>query len=280
MLNQELVNYIEKSLNSGAKKEDIKKKLFEVGWKDWDIDVAFSFVEVNVKEDLGGNSPKPVIEEIKTIDDLVCDMLRQGKSRDNIFEELLNAYDYGEIKRAFDRYVAEEEKKMSPTASFGFIVVALAFVSFISIAWDKLMGDFRMYAILIFCLFYFLSGLYIKYREKIILGGEIICFFSVVASGFSVYLLSNSFLVNLSWVQDVILWMFIILFMGVLADSLLILKFALLVGLVPAIAYPFMMIRSGESFVTQGFTWSNVYMIMFFVTLFLVAIIINKRSHN
>ncbi|OQB09706.1 MAG: hypothetical protein BWY21_00677 [Parcubacteria group bacterium ADurb.Bin216] len=285
MPNQELVNFIVKSLELGASQSDIKERLLSAGWKSWDIDVAFSFIEMDKRKHVGieehdivGEFPEPVIEKIATLDDLVCDMLKRGKSRDEIFDELSDVYDYKEIKTAFDKNIAAEEKRMTPSASLGFIMVAMSFISFLSITWDKLAGDFRAYAIILFGLLYFIAGIYIKHKEKILVGGEVISFFSVLVFGVAIILLSDNSLASLAWTEDLVLWMFLIMMMGVVVDSIMILKFSIVVGMIPLLVIPFMMIKNGEPFFDKGMTSSGAYLIIASCSLLLTALLIGRKT--
>jgi hypothetical protein len=289
MLDQDLIKYINKSLSLGASPDAIKKKLLGAGWKEPDIEAAFSFIEVEKKkiieevikpEDLGGNFPEPVIERIMTVDDYVCDLLRRGKSRDEIFEELQGSFDYDDIKISFDKNLPPEENRMEPSTSLGFIMLALAFISLIIIVWNRLGGEYRVYAISLFTLFYLISGMYTKYQKKIIYGGEMLCLFSSIASVAGVFLASDSFLSSFSWTESIMLSVFMVCGIGLLSNSIMILKFSVTLGLVPAIAYPFNMIKNGESFFLQGFTSSNVFLLIFFITLFWTAMLINKKTND
>lgn len=289
MLDQDLIKYINKSLSLGASPDAIKKKLLDAGWKDPDIEAAFSFIEVEKKkiieevinpEELGGRFPEPVIERIMTVDDYVCDLLRRGKSRDQIFEELQGSFDYDDIKISFDKNLPPEENRMEPSTSLGFVMLALAFISLIIIVWNRLGGEYRVYAVSLFALFYLLSGMYTKYRKKIIYGGEILCLFSSVASVAAVFLASDPFFASFSWTESIMLSVFIVCGIGLLSNSIMILKLSVMMGLVPAIAYPFIMIKSGESFLLQGFTSSNTFLFIFFIMLFWTAMLINKKTND
>lgn len=277
MLNQQLVNYIRKAYQAGMSKEEIRQSLISAGWKDWDINVAFSFVDVDGDNHVVGSFPEPVIEKIKTLDDLVCDMLRRGKSRDEIFDELLDVYNYDEIKTAFDKNLMIEEKRMSPSASLGFIMVALSFLSFLSIVWDKLTGSFRISAIIIFCLFYFLSGLYLKYKERILFGGEVICFFSVISSGVSIYLLSDLNFIPINLIEALSLWTFVVIVIALIIKGVAIMKFGILTGFVFVGLALYKMIINKEYLMGEEFIYTNMYVIFLLLCLCLAVLWVKKR---
>jgi uncharacterized protein Smg (DUF494 family) len=282
MPDQELVNYIKKSLSLRVTRDDITKKLLNVGWKKWDIDSTFSFIELENKsneEEAKEYLSKPVIEKIKSVDSLVYEMLRVGKSRDEIFQELSNVFTHEQIEAVFNKKSFIEAKRMNPSVSLAFIIVALSFVFLISIIWGKLGGSSGAYAILLFCLFYFISGLYIKYREKAFFGGEVMCFFSAIGLGFAIFLSYNNLLSNLSYIEDFILWIFTVLLMGILADSILILKFANMLGVISVSIYLFMAIKDGKLFSIQGII-SSSSVLLFFFCLLLGFILVNKKINN
>lgn len=284
MANEEIIKYIKEALAVNSDRVDIEKKLLEAGWDAWDIEAAFSFIKTeegeNVyDEDIVGEYPKPVIKKIKTVEDYICDLLSKGKTRKEIYDELTpKGFSSEEIENVFceqDRYDGETE--LSPALALGFIIVALSFFSFLVATWQNLSELARASSILFFCFFYFFFGVYLKFVKGLIIAGEVCYLFSAVVLGLGVFLLSNYYLPNLSWFDISILWMFLGMLIGIATKTKIVLKFALIIGLIPAIAYPFTIVRSGKSFFSEGLDVSTLIMLVVFICLLLSSILIEKK---
>jgi len=77
---QKLINYIKDSLNKGFKKQDIKKQLINVGWKEGQIEEAFAFISTEKKK--GTNEVK---NAVKRVDQKKDDFYKDERIKDKSF---------------------------------------------------------------------------------------------------------------------------------------------------------------------------------------------------
>jgi uncharacterized protein (UPF0335 family) len=282
MANKEIINYIREATAINNSKEIIEKNLLEAGWEKWDIDAAFSFIELEdlakahhevADEDL----VKPVVDKIETINDYACDLLKKGWTREEIYSELLRkGFDQKEVKRIFYEKNSifnngDGEKTISPSLALGFIILALAFFSFVVASWQNLSDLLKIWLILFFCLFYFFSGVYLRLKKGLIAAGEICYLFSISVLGLGIFLFVNYYLPNLDWVDISALWMFSGMLLGIITRTKKVLKLSVLIGLIPAIGFPFMMIKNGEG-------WFDISLIVVYACLLFSIIMIRRNK--
>ncbi|OHA13552.1 MAG: hypothetical protein A2909_01140 [Candidatus Tagabacteria bacterium RIFCSPLOWO2_01_FULL_39_11] len=216
---------------------------------------------------------KKIIEYIKSF-------LSQGKSKEDIYKELLNqGWTVDNIQGSFDYIGAGKEKDGEEThkrtiriiVAIGAILVGAGVFSFVAANWQEMTKSARVAVIVASMLISYSAGWYLK--EKLNLpktGGALILLGSIIY-GAGIFLVAQMFNIRANWPDGFILWMIGVIIMAYAADLFSLFYLAIPLGVVSLAGHPFEIFASfmrGPFLLTSSFLLLAAAIITFATGLF------------
>src|SRR3989338_3882606 len=184
---------------------------------------------------------KKIIEYIKSF-------LSQGKSKEDIYKELLNqGWTVDNIQGSFDYIGAGKEKDGEEThkrtiriiVAIGAILVGAGVFSFVAANWQEMTKSARVAVIVASMLISYSAGWYLK--EKLNLpktGGALILLGSIIY-GAGIFLVAQMFNIRANWPDGFILWMIGTIAMAFAVESYPLFYLAIPLGIIALVGHPF-----------------------------------------
>jgi len=171
--------------------------------------------------------------------------LAQGKSKEEIYKELLNqGLTIEAIQYCFESYTAEEEKKdnlkkvIRIIVNFGAILIGTGIFAIIAANWAETPRVGKIGIILVSMLASYVSGWRLKEKLNSPKTGEALILLGTIIYGAGIFLVAQMFNIRVNWPDGFILWMIGSIVMAFAIESYLLLYLAVLLGFIALIGYP------------------------------------------
>jgi len=172
--------------------------------------------------------------------------LTQGKSKEDIYKELLNqGWSIDAIQKAFNQIVAKEEKEDTQKriiriiVTIGAILVGVGIFSFIAANWQEMGKVMKILIIVIAMISSYTGGWFLREKWHYEKTGEALFLLGAIIYGAGIFLIAQMFHTRGNWPDGFILWMIGTIVMAFGADSFSLFYLAIPVGIAAIIGHPF-----------------------------------------
>lgn len=172
--------------------------------------------------------------------------LTQGKSKEDIYKELLNqGWSIDAIQKAFNQIVAKEEKEDTQKriiriiVTIGAILVGVGIFSFIAANWQEMAKVMKVLIIVIAMISSYTGGWFLREKWHYEKTGEALFLLGAIIYGAGIFLIAQMFHTRGNWPDGFILWMIGTIVMAFGADSFSLFYLAIPVGIAAIIGHPF-----------------------------------------
>ena len=172
--------------------------------------------------------------------------LTQGKSKEDIYKELLNqGWSIEAIQKAFNQIVAKEEKEDTQKriiriiVTIGAILVGVGIFSFIAANWQEMGKVMKILIIVIAMISSYTGGWFLREKWHYEKTGEALFLLGAIIYGAGIFLIAQMFHTRGNWPDGFILWMIGTIVMAFGADSFSLFYLAIPVGIAAIIGHPF-----------------------------------------
>ena len=186
--------------------------------------------------------------------DYIKNSLAQGKSKEEIYKELLNqGWSVDIIQESFNAIISKEEKEDTSKrtiriiVTIGAILVGAGIFSFIASNWQEMPKPVKIFIILAAMLISYTAGWYLREKMNLSKTGEALILLGVIIYGAGIFLVAQMFHIRANWPDGFILWMIGAIAVGYVIESYLLFYLSILLGIVAIIGHPF------EIFNTVGY---------------------------
>lgn len=220
--------------------------------------------------------------ETQTKLEYVKNSLASGKSKDDIYKELLIAgSSVDDIEALFRHLQSEDSKDETQKKTIGIVVVIAAILiaagifSFIASNWRGMGSVLKVAIIVFFMLLSYFSGWIVRERTDYKKTGGALLFLGSIIYGAGIFLLGQIFNIRVNWPDGFILWMIGTMIMAYAIESFATLYLAILVGFVAIFGYPF---EFFDRFGGDRFLMTSTFLLIVSTAItFVAANIINKK---
>lgn len=172
--------------------------------------------------------------------------LTQGKSKEEIYKELLNqGWGIDAIQDAFNQIVTKEEKEDTQKrtiriiVTIGAILVGVGIFSFIAANWQEMTKVVKVLIIVIAMIASYTGGWFLREKWHSPKTGEALLLLGAIIYGAGIFLVAQMFHTRGNWPDGFILWMIGTIVMAFAAESFPLFYLAIPVGIAAIIGHPF-----------------------------------------
>lgn len=209
--------------------------------------------------------------------------LAQGKSKEEIYKELLNqGWGIDPIQDAFNQIVSKEKKEgmqkriIRIIVTIGAILVGVGIFSFIAANWQEMTKVVKFLIIIIAMIASYTSGWFIREKWHYEKTGEAMLLLGAIIYGAGIFLVAQMFHIRENWPDGFILWMIGTIIMAFAVESFPLFYLAIPVGITAIIGHPFYIFETIEGYNPFLLTSSFLLLIATIVT-FIAGWLIKKR---
>jgi uncharacterized membrane protein len=176
--------------------------------------------------------------------------LQQGKSKEEIYKELLNqGWNVDAIQNAFNRIVTKiitkkkkediQKKAIRIIVTMGAIFVGAGIFVYIAANWQEMTKLVKVLIIVIAMIASYTSGWFFREKQHYERTGEALILLGAIIYGAGIFLVGQIFHIRGNWPDGFILWMIGVIAMAFAAESFSLFYLAILVGIISIIGHPF-----------------------------------------
>jgi len=184
--------------------------------------------------------------ENQKIVEYIQSSLTQGKSKEEIYKELLNqGWGIDVIQDAFNQIVTKEEKEDTQKrtiriiVTIGAILVGVGIFSFIVANWQEMTKVIKVLIIVIAMITSYVGGWFLREKWHYEKTGEALLLLGAIIYGAGIFLIAQMFHTRGNWPDGFILWMIGTIIMAFAAKSFSLFYLAIPVGIAAIIGHPF-----------------------------------------
>jgi len=221
--------------------------------------------------------------ENQKIVEYIQSSLTQGKSKEEIYKELLNqGYSIDAIQDAFNQIVTKEKKEDTQKrviriiVTIGAILVGVGIFSFIAANWQEMTKVTKVSIIVITMLSSYIGGWFLREKKHYKKTGEALILLGVIIYGAGIFLIAQMFHTRGNWPDGFILWMIGTIVMAFGAESFSLFYLAIPVGIIAIIGHPFGIFGALRGYNPFLLTSSFLLLIATIVT-FIAGWLVKKR---
>lgn len=178
--------------------------------------------------------------------DYIKNSLTQGRSKEEIYKELLKQdWSVEVIQESFNAMVSEEEKEDTQKrtiriiVTIGAVLVGAGIFSFIAANWLEMGRPVKVVIILISMLASYGAGWYLKEKFNLQKTGEALILLGAIIYGTGIFLVAQMFNIRANWPDGFILWMIGTIAMAFAVESYFLFYLAIPLGVVAMVGHPF-----------------------------------------
>lgn len=164
--------------------------------------------------------------ENQKIVEYIKQSLSQGRTKEEIYKELLNAgWSIDDIQDAFEEVSEKEEKEKTQKKAIyviliiGVILVGAGIFSFIAANWQAIPRSIKLSMIILSMLAFYGGGWYFREIRGLKRTGEALLLLGAITYGAGIFLIAQIFNIRTNWPDGFILWMLGAIIMGLSIDS-------------------------------------------------------------
>jgi uncharacterized membrane protein len=184
--------------------------------------------------------------ENQTIAEYIQRSLTQGKSKEEIYKELLSqGWSIDVIQDAFNQIVTKEEKEDTQKrtiriiVTIGALLVGVGIFSFIAANWQEMTKIIKVLIIVIAMIASYTGGWFLREKWHYEKTGEALLLLGAIIYGAGIFLIAQMFHIRGNWPDGFILWMIGTIVMAFAADSFPLFYLAIPVGIAAIVGHPF-----------------------------------------
>lgn len=219
---------------------------------------------------------------VQNIVDYIKTNLSQGKSKEEIYKELLSQGTTIEVIQAsFNSITSEQDKEDTQKKTIRIILTIAAILvgagifSFIASNWQEMIKPVKIGVILIAMLTAYSLGWYFKEKMNLIKTGEALILLGSIIYGAGIFLVAQMFNIRANWPDGFILWMLGTIAMAYAVESFLLFYLAIPLGLIAIIGHPFGIFTS---FSYNSFLLTSSFLLLLATTVtFITGWIVRKK---
>jgi len=178
--------------------------------------------------------------------DYIKNSLTQGKSKEEIYKELINqGWSIDVIQENFNTIVSEEEKEdiskrtIRIIVTIGAILVGAGIFSFIAANWQEMTKPIKIFIIVAAMLISYVAGWYLKEKMNLSKTGEALILLGAIIYGAGIFLIAQMFHIRANWPDGFILWMIGTIAVAYALESYPLFYLSIPLGIVAIIGHPF-----------------------------------------
>jgi len=178
--------------------------------------------------------------------DYIKNSLAQGKSKEEIYKELLTqGWSVDVIQKGFNAIISKEEKEDTSKrtiriiVTIGAILIGAGIFSFIAANWQEMPKPVKIFIILAAMLISYTAGWYLKEKMNLSKTGEALILLGVIIYGAGIFLVAQMFHIRANWPDGFILWMIGAITVGYVIESYLLFYLSILLGITAIVGHPF-----------------------------------------
>jgi uncharacterized membrane protein len=178
--------------------------------------------------------------------DYINASLTQGKTKEELYKELLNqGWTIEVIQENFNAIGAEQKKEDTSKKTINIILtiaavlVAAGIFSFIAANWREMAKSIKIAIILISMIVAYGAGWYLKEKIKLLKTGEALILLGSIIYGAGIFLVAQMFNIRANWPDGFILWMIGTIAMAFAVESYPLFYLAIPLGVIAIIGHPF-----------------------------------------
>lgn len=209
--------------------------------------------------------------------------LTQGKSKEEIYKELLNqGWNIDVIQDAFNQIITKEEKEDTQKrtiriiVTIGAVLIGVGVFSFIAANWQGMANIVKVLTIVIMMAASYVGGWFLKEKWHYEKTGEALLLLGSIIYGAGIFLVAQMFHTRGNWPDGFILWMIGTIVMAFAVESFSLFNLAIPVGIAAVIGYPFGIFGSFGSHNPFLLTSSFLLLIATIIT-FITGWLVRKR---
>jgi uncharacterized membrane protein len=221
--------------------------------------------------------------ENQTIVEYIQRSLTQGKSKEEIYKELLSqGCSIDVIQDAFDQIVTKEEKEDTQKrtiriiVTIGAILVGVGIFSFIAANWQEMTKIMKVLIIVIAMIASYTGGWFLREKWHYEKTGEALLLLGAIIYGAGIFLIAQMFHIRGNWPDGFILWMIGTIVMAFAAESFSLFYLAIPVGIAAIIGYPLGILKASGGYNPFLLTSSFLLLVATIVT-FIAGWLMKKR---
>ena len=219
----------------------------------------------------------------QTITEHIRSSLAQGKSREEIYKELLSqGLGIDAIQDAFSQLFAKEEKEDTQkrtihiVVTIGAILIGVGVFSFIAANWQEMAKAAKIAIIVIAMLASYSLGWFFREKKHYIKTGEALILLGAIIYGAGIFLVAQMFHTRGNWPDGFILWMIGAILMALAAESFPLFYLAIPAGLAAIFGHPFGILESAAGY--NPFLLTSTFLLLAATILtFLAGWLVKKR---
>lgn len=213
--------------------------------------------------------------------DQVKVLLSQGKTKEVIYQELLTkGITINEIEQVFQNLSTQQSKEDTQKKTVQTIVtiaatlVGLGVFSFVAANWESISKFFKIGIILVAMLVSYTAGWLVTYKSSYQKTGKALLLLGSIIYGAGVFLIGQTFNIQLEWPNGFTLWMIGVLLMAYVLDLYPMYGLAIILGIVTIIGFPFYIL--GVS-LGPSIYMSTSLLILLTILTFIIGILVRKK---
>jgi uncharacterized membrane protein len=181
-------------------------------------------------------------------------MLRQGRSKEEIYKKLLHqGWTIEAIQQGFNTFSPEkkdkdiQKKTIHIIVTIGAILIGVGIFSFIAANWLQITNPIKVSIIVIAMLLSYFAGWYLKEKRDFLKTGEALILLGAIIYGAGIFLVAQMFNVRANWPDGFILWMIGIIALAFAVESFPLFYLAIFLGIVAVINHPWIIFSGFDS---------------------------------
>lgn len=209
--------------------------------------------------------------------------LSQGKSKEEIYKELLNqGWKVDAIQDAFNQIITKEEKEdiqkkvIRIIVTIGAILIGVGIFSFIAANWKEMTKPVKVLIIVSAMVASYTAGWFLREKWHYKKTGEALILLGTIIYGAGIFLVAQMFHTRGNWPDGFILWMIGTIVMAFAAEVFSLFYLAIVLGVIAAIGHPFDIFEAFEGYNPFLLTSSFLLLIATIVT-FIAGWLMKKR---
>lgn len=209
--------------------------------------------------------------------------LDQGKSKEEIYKELLNqGWGIDAIQDVFNQIITKEEKEdiqkrtVRIIVTIGAILVGIGIFSFVAANWQAMSKAVKILIIVTAMIASYTGGWFLREKWHYEKTGEALLLLGAIIYGAGIFLIAQMFHIRGNWLDGFILWMIGTIVMAFAAESFSLFYLAIIVGIIAIFGYPFDIFRTFDGYNPFLLTSSFLLLIATIVT-FITGWLVKKR---
>jgi uncharacterized membrane protein len=172
--------------------------------------------------------------------------LNQGKTKEEIYKELLNqGWGIDAIQDAFNRITTKEEKEETQgrviriIVTIGAILIGVGIFSFIAANWQEMPKAMKIAIIVIAMVAFYTGGWFLREKWHYKKTGEALFLLGSIIYGAGIFLVAQMFHTRGNWPDGFILWMIGTIIMAFATESFSLFYLAIPLGMAAIVGHPF-----------------------------------------